>query len=1137
MGTVHSTSSAMTMAEISHEICPGPRSARTAEEIAIASIGALLPDKYFIQAERQFRKAVLSVSIPVTISIFEALSFDERVACAMALVEDSLYATKKLSIPPGFCAKKIFDSKLEASSFAALFLARNLEGHLVPAQQFLKTCPAYLHLPNDREVCVPSDQLQAMVDAVMLKVSTTAIPADFEAKFDIKLVEHLNKVIDQLSQADHRLSLLLSSPFLARFQDKGVMGPFVYLSCFGISSAASEVPPLSSEPGVGGLGPDDVTNVGHSELEGSEAASPQPQGEPGEDCDSLEEGTSATVVPRPRRTKHEPPDCFTEWIDELKRSEHQNFTYQRVRESALDAFEYWCVSYPRKLAPPKTTGRGGRSKTPRHKTRSHGTCGAFIKLITSTAGVAMLGVLRHNHPLNQSVLITSEPHFKILEWVADRKKVAGMTSASRLIKELEDQINAWDSEAAKDKTHWFKREPRTDERFFPKEQTIRNLLAVLSPELKVHDGEALIYTLADFLHKSKDEALLMPSATFQSREADFGKPLDRVFFRQGGSKQNENFLLVMQTVHMYEMMARFGDHVGMDSTHGTTLYGLYLFFVVLKDNHHRVQIAAAFITAEQNTTIIAEALRTLATWSANTWRPKYMTMDCATAEWAAVREVFPSTEIILCSWHLVDAVWRYLRTHVEDSTSRDRINAAFCLLRFHGDKDQYDKKKTKFLSSLDSRPELKTYFQNVWFLREKNWAHAFRQKPSMALDTNNAAEGTNSKQKKLFAWKGSKSVTAVVRTLLYDSNIKYLTEFLRDNAECQEDSDNRRHYTHDKITDQTYLRLPKQVRHGNLIRQARARELAEQNRPFKLVEGGYAVRMGPYGVALQQARGVAEEDCVYNLNINTGECECPFYRYNMLPCKHLYYILLRESLPWPADAFRYWHWKDTFEDWGPTQPVIARSQMDLSPAAMSPQAPLPGPNVCAEIRKASRAFRELCEKGRHMGFDIEENAEQLGEQDLTVFLAAHKNMEAEMQRVSLLRHATLPTIATTTLGQARRKHHARKKSASEITSRRAHILAQSMQPPQELVRRLSRPSQSTRPRMPPVDHDPDSDNPSSSSDEDHAPTATPVPIPTATTQAAPEVAPVLGRMFDRSPTKRRNMPSSRMLEAWSDAEM
>eukprot|EP00042_Codosiga_hollandica_P022373 m.82085 g.82085 ORF g.82085 m.82085 type:complete len:118 (+) comp50768_c0_seq4:1203-1556(+) len=81
-----------------------------------------------------------------------------------------------------------------------------------------------------------------------------------------------------------------------------------------------------------------------------------------------------------------------------------------------------------------------------------------------------------------------------------------------------------------------------DAMFYVEDQTVRNILAELSPDLARHDGEALVLALASFLRRSQQDVLLHPTETLSASPAEFGKNDDRVFFRQGDPKDNRKFI-------------------------------------------------------------------------------------------------------------------------------------------------------------------------------------------------------------------------------------------------------------------------------------------------------------------------------------------------------------------------------------------------------------------------------------------------------------------------------------------------------------------------------------------------------------------------------------------------------------------
>lgn len=79
----------------------------------------------------------------------------------------------------------------------------------------------------------------------------------------------------------------------------------------------------------------------------------------------------------------------------------------------------------------------------------------------------------------------------------------------------------------------------------------------------------------------------------------------------------------------------------LDATYRTTRYALPLFFLCVRTNVS-YEVVASFITQNEDSESIAEALRTLREWNLE-WMPQYCMVDFDTAEITALEEVFSGT--------------------------------------------------------------------------------------------------------------------------------------------------------------------------------------------------------------------------------------------------------------------------------------------------------------------------------------------------------------------------------------------------------------------------------------------------------------------------------------------------------------
>ena len=87
------------------------------------------------------------------------------------------------------------------------------------------------------------------------------------------------------------------------------------------------------------------------------------------------------------------------------------------------------------------------------------------------------------------------------------------------------------------------------------------------------------------------------------------------------------------------MISRYGNEIMLvDATYKTMRYELPLFFLVVKTNVNYV-VVGSFVTQNETTTSIKEALRMFRDWNP-TWQPKFFMTDFCFEEINATESTF-----------------------------------------------------------------------------------------------------------------------------------------------------------------------------------------------------------------------------------------------------------------------------------------------------------------------------------------------------------------------------------------------------------------------------------------------------------------------------------------------------------------
>ena len=94
------------------------------------------------------------------------------------------------------------------------------------------------------------------------------------------------------------------------------------------------------------------------------------------------------------------------------------------------------------------------------------------------------------------------------------------------------------------------------------------------------------------------------------------------------------------------LLERYGNDICLlDATHKTTRYALPLFFLAVKTNVD-YQVVGSFVTQDESTESVKEALAVIREWNPN-WNPTFFMTDFSVQEITAIEETFPGQFLFL----------------------------------------------------------------------------------------------------------------------------------------------------------------------------------------------------------------------------------------------------------------------------------------------------------------------------------------------------------------------------------------------------------------------------------------------------------------------------------------------------------
>ena len=139
------------------------------------------------------------------------------------------------------------------------------------------------------------------------------------------------------------------------------------------------------------------------------------------------------------------------------------------------------------------------------------------------------------------------------------------------------------------------------------------------------------------------------------------------FFRPAATSDSardgelDTFLLVHQEGWQKRLLQLYGNTMCLlDATYKTTKYAVAFFMLVVNTNVGYIPVAD-FVIEEENAESIKEALAIIQHWNRE-WNPQYMMVDYSESEMNAIKDLFPSISIHVCSFHREQAWERLFRT-------------------------------------------------------------------------------------------------------------------------------------------------------------------------------------------------------------------------------------------------------------------------------------------------------------------------------------------------------------------------------------------------------------------------------------------------------------------------------------------
>ncbi|XP_076864185.1 uncharacterized protein LOC143516460 [Brachyhypopomus gauderio] len=219
---------------------------------------------------------------------------------------------------------------------------------------------------------------------------------------------------------------------------------------------------------------------------------------------------------------------------------------------------------------------------------------------------------------------------------------------------------------------------------------------------------------------------------------------EHVIFYQAYTDSTD-LIIVIQTPSMWNNLEKYGkDIVFMDATYCVNQYDFPLLTLAIRDSHgHGIPVAYLILGNEKQATLelALEKLRPVFTVA-----PRCFMVDKDQRQINALRKVFHESDILLCWYHVTQAMMRWLSrgesgvSGADNAETRQGIMQFFTKLKSCSTKEEFNETSEMFLCQFAKFKEVCIYFQNNWEKIGHMWADFGRCYNHGDSDTNNLIE-------------------------------------------------------------------------------------------------------------------------------------------------------------------------------------------------------------------------------------------------------------------------------------------------------------------------------------------------------------------------------------------------------------
>jgi hypothetical protein len=363
----------------------------------------------------------------------------------------------------------------------------------------------------------------------------------------------------------------------------------------------------------------------------------------------------------------------------------------------------------------------------------------------------------------------------------------------------------------------------------------------------------------------------------EAHELDSGSTLKITHQKDDGTGYEVLKSIFWQSTAMKESFAKYGSVLFVDGTYSLNNKGYTLITFLVMDNHSKSRIIAWSLVSNEDKETLEEVLVAFKDSNAdNIDIFKYIVLDKDLSEINALHNVFPNIEFIICHWHAIKAVERYvsqMKLNADEQFLKQILKNLFHRMVYSFSEADYIKawqEMQKLANQNEEMDRAVAYFEENWHSHRQHFArYILKRKELFSSYTNNRSEGMNKFFKDLVKKKGK--VFDLIEVLLAVDGMQMFQKRMKDYES------NNRTYSPNTEGDCFAEEIVDEC--NKLIPRVKVSEVLKQLNLVNSVKKEH-LNLGPGQIKCTKK----SEPCSFNVS-------------NLLPCKHIFAVRIHNEEP------------------------------------------------------------------------------------------------------------------------------------------------------------------------------------------------------------------------------------------------